>query len=101
MLPHTQYEVILGGDFNMVKNLTMDRQGGNPNRQHQCGLEELTKIKQNCNLIDIWKTKNKFKTKFTYEKNILDFRSRIDRFFIWTHAEKNYTINSDIAPNNL
>ena len=27
-----KYEVILGGDFNMVENLTTDRQGGNPNR---------------------------------------------------------------------
>ena len=34
-----KYEVILGGDFNMVENLTMDRQGGNRNRQHQYRLE--------------------------------------------------------------
>ena len=29
-----KYEITLGGDFSMVENLTMDRQGGNPNRQH-------------------------------------------------------------------
>ena len=34
-----KYEVILGGDFNMVENLTMDRQGGHRNRQHQYRLE--------------------------------------------------------------
>ena len=72
-----KYEVILGGDFNMVENLTMDRQGGNPNRQHLYGLEELNEIKQNCNLTDIWRTQNKFKMKFTYENGILDFKSRI------------------------
>ena len=70
----------MGGDFNMVENLTMDRQGGNCNRQHQYGLEELNKIKKHCNLTDIWQTQNKFKTQFTYEDDILVFKSRIDRF---------------------
>ena len=63
-------------------------QGGNPNRQHQYGLEELNKIKQNCNLIDIWWTQNKFKTKFTCEIDIVDFKSRKDRFYLWNHAGK-------------
>ena len=96
-----KYEVILGGDFNMVENLTIDRQGGNPNRLHQYGLEELNEIKQNCNLIDIWRTQNKFKTQFTYENDILDFKSRIDRFYIWNHARKNFNIRSDIVTNTL
>ena len=51
-----KYKVILGGGFNMVENVTMDRQGRNPNRQHLSGLEELNKIKQYCNLIDICRT---------------------------------------------
>ena len=68
-----KYEIILGGDLNMVENLTMHRQGGNPNRQHLYGLEELNEIKQNCNLIDIWQTQHNFQTKFTYANNILDF----------------------------
>ena len=96
-----KYEVILGGDFNMVENLTMDRQGGNPNRQHLYGLEELNEIKQNCNLTDIWRTQNKFKMKFTYENGILDFKSRIDRFYMWNQAEKQFSIRSDIIQNKL
>ena len=59
----------------MAKNLTMVRQGGNPNRQHQHILQELNKIKQNCNLIDIWQTQNNSKTKFTYENDILNFKN--------------------------
>ena len=85
-----KYEVILGGDFNMVENLTIDRQGGNPNTLHQYGLEELNEVKRNCNLIDIWRTQNKFKTQFTYENDILDFNSRIDRLYIWNHAQKKF-----------
>ena len=96
-----KYEVILGGDFNMVENLTMDRQGGNLNRQHQHGLEELNEIKQNCNLIDIWQTQNKFKTQFTYENDIFHFKSRIDRFYIWHHTGKKFSIRFDIVLNTL
>ena len=88
ILCHT-HEVILGGDFNMVEHLTMHRQRGNPNRQHQQGLEELNEIKQICNLIDIWRTQNKFKTKFTYKNDILDFKSRIDCFIFGTRRGKN------------
>ena len=43
-MPHKKYQAILGGDFNMVENLTMDRQEGNPNRQHQYRLKELNKV---------------------------------------------------------
>ena len=78
----------MGGDFNMVENLTMDRQGRNPNRQHLYGLKELNEIKENCNLIDIWRTQHSFKTKFTYESDIVDFKPRIDRFYIRNKVEK-------------
>ena len=77
------------------------RQGGNPNRQHQNRLEQLNEIKQNCIVIGNWQTQNKFKTKFPYENNILDFKSRMDYFYIWNQVEKNYSIRSDIVPNNL
>ena len=96
-----KYEIILGGDFNMVENLTMDKQGGNPNRQHIYGLEKLNQIKQNCNLIHIWRTQNSFQTKFTYENNILDFKSRIDHFYIWSNGKKDFSIRSDIILNNI
>ena len=91
----------MDGDCNIVKDLTIDRQGGNPNRQHQYGLEQLNEINQNCNLIDIWRTQNKFKMQFTYENNLLDFKSRIDRIYLWKHAGKIFSTLSDILPNTL
>ena len=40
----TQTEnIILGGDFNMVEDLLLDRQGGNPNTTHTLGLNSLNK----------------------------------------------------------
>ena len=72
----------------MVENLTLDRERGNRNRQHQYGLEELNEIKQNCNLIDIWLTQNKLKTQFTYLNDILDFKSRIHCFYLEPRPKK-------------
>ena len=91
----------MDGDCNIVKDLTIDRQGGNPNRQHQYGLEQLNEINQNCSLIDIWRTQNKFKMQFTYENNLLDFKSRIDRIYLWKHPGKIFSTLSDILPNTL
>ena len=91
----------MDGDCNIVKDLTIDRQGGNLNRQHQYGLEQLNEINQNCSLIDIWRTQNKFKMQFTYENNLLDFKSRIDRIYLWKHAGKIFSTLSDILPNTL
>ena len=91
----------MDGDCNIVKDLTIDRQGGNPNRQHQYGLEQLNEINQNCSLIDIWRTQNKFKMQFAYENNLLDFKSRIDRIYLWKHAGKIFSTLSDILPNTL
>ena len=91
----------MDGDCNIVKDLTIDRQGGNPNRQHQYGLEQLNEINQNCSLIDIWRTQNKFKMQFTYENNLLDFKSRIDRIYLWKHAGNIFSTLSDILPNTL
>ena len=91
----------MDGDCNIVKDLTIDRQGGNPNRQHQYELEQLNEINQNCSLIDIWRTQNKFKMQFTYENNLLDFKSRIDRIYLWKHAGKIFSTLSDILPNTL
>ena len=36
--------VILGGNFNMVEDPLLDRQGGNPNNNHMLGLEYLLRI---------------------------------------------------------
>ena len=47
------------------------------------------------------RTQHAFQTKFTYENNVLDFKSRIDRFYIWRDAKKNFSIRSDIIPNNI
>ena len=53
--------LILGGDFNMIENLHLDRQGGNANNTRLMRLENLIEIKQNNNLVDIWQSKTQQK----------------------------------------
>ena len=72
---------ILGGDFNMVEDILLDRKGGNPNITHTLGLEYLTKIKQTNNLTVIWRKQNPHKTLFTYHNKNQQIHSRIDRFY--------------------
>ena len=51
---HIKKNLIVGGDFNMVEDLTLDRQGGTPNNIHLLGIQHLRKIKETNNLINIW-----------------------------------------------
>ena len=88
--------LILGGDFNMVEDILLDRKGGNPNITHTLGIEYLTKIKQTNNLTDIWRKQNPHTTLFTYHNKNEQIRSRIDRFYIKNNHEiKNVCIVSN------
>ena len=95
----TQTEnIILGGDFNMVEDLLLDRQGGNPNTTHTLGLNSLTKTKQKYNLTDIWRKENPDKKLFTYHNKFQQILSRIDRFYLLQNQQIK---NTAITPNNL
>ena len=52
-----QNNLILGEAFNMVEDILLDRQGGNPNNTHMLGLDYLKETKQKNNLADIWRKK--------------------------------------------
>ena len=67
---------ILAGDFNMIENTSLDKLGGNASNTHLIGLDHLTKIKKQHNLIDIWRKHNPFKRTFTYHNH----NNRVD----WT-----------------
>ena len=50
--------IIVGGDFDMVEDLTLDRQGCTPNNTLLLVIQYLRKINETNNLIDIWRKKN-------------------------------------------
>ena len=90
--------LILGGDFNMVEDILLDRQGGNPNNTHMLGLDYLKQIKQRNKLIDIWRKENPNKRLFTFHNHNQSIHSRIDRFYINKNQK---TKDISIFPNNL
>lgn len=57
---------ILAGDFNMMEDLYLDRQGGTPSNFHLIGQPYLQKIKK-YNLIDTWHKIKHAKRIFTYQ----------------------------------
>ena len=67
--------LILGGDFNMVEDILLDRKGGNPNKTHTLGLGYLTKIKQTYNLQIFGKKK-------IHTKHYLRFTTKISKYIV-------------------
>ena len=74
-------EIILGGDFNLVLDFKEDKKGGLP-RTYQTALKI---IQQNCeelNLIDIWRTMNADKHRYTWRRKKPEIQCRLDFFLI-------------------
>ena len=78
----TKNNLILGGDFNMVEDILLDRQGGHPNNTHMLGLDYLKQINEKNKLIDIWRKENANTRLFTFHNQNQFIHSRIDRFYI-------------------
>ena len=93
----TKNNLILGGDFNMVEDILLDRQGGHPNNTHMLGLDYLKQIKEKNKLIDIWRKENPNKRLFTFHNQNQFIHSRIDRFYINKNKKTKYI---SIFPNN-
>ena len=88
------------GDFNMVEDIPNHRTGGNPTFQHY-GIEYINNIKNNNDMIDIWRKKNKKKREYTYFHDLVNFKSRIDRFYLTFDLETHLKIKTQIIQNYL
>ena len=73
---------VLCGDFNMVENIYLDRDGGNPREKHTWGLHALNIIKTQFSLYDVWRIREPTKKEFTWHSPNLRIRSRLDRFYL-------------------
>ena len=60
--------VIIGGDFNTVLDVDMDRKNGLKNT-HKNIRAKLKQIINTNNLIDIWRTQHQLKQQFTWHSN--------------------------------
>ena len=73
---------ILAGDFNMLEDILLDKIGGNTSNTHLIGLNILTEIKNQNNLIDIWRKINPDKRMFTYHNPDKTIHTRLDRIYM-------------------
>jgi exonuclease III len=74
--------VILGGDFNFVENIDLDKSGGNP-EYGDIGKSELVSLKQIHRLVDPFRKKFPKEKEYTWQNN--NVSCRLDRFYISNH----------------
>ena len=73
---------ILAGDFNMLEDIFLDKLGGNNSSTHLLGSEIITDIKNQNNLIDIWRKLNPDKRLYTYHNPDKTIHTRLDTIYI-------------------
>lgn len=66
----------------MIKNIFLDRLGGNPNNTNTTGIQSLNRIINKHNLMDIWRKTNPYQRYFTYHNANNTIHSRLHRFYI-------------------
>ena len=73
--------LIIGGDWNCVENLKLDKYGGNQNKGSE-GSSILNQLKSAHNLIDPFRILYNNCKSFTWESESREIKTRIDRFYI-------------------
>ena len=89
---------IIGGDFNCVENLKLDKIGGNPSNG-TAGSVQLNSIKQSYNLIDPFRTLYKKECSYTWSSESTGIKTRLDRYYIDKSLIGNVTKVHNINPN--
>jgi len=76
-----EYQVILGGDFNVVLDPKWDKNGGNfSNRSRVVHL--IHDLVADFGLMDVWRTKNPYKRQYSWEQNTPNVKCRLDLFLM-------------------
>ena len=71
-------DTLVGGDFNMVEDIQLDRSGGTPNSAHEKGKVELNQVKLDNDLVDIWRKNSPTAREYTWSSGNRLIHSRID-----------------------
>ena len=74
---------VLGGDFNVILNPSLDSEGGKPVIKKRT-IAKLIQITENLDLCDIWKIRNPKRKRFTFRQHhsTVFIQRRLDYFFI-------------------
>lgn len=94
-----QNNVIIGGDFNMVQDLKLDRKGGTQ-AQSDCykkGLGVLDEIVEKFDLLDVWRIRHPESKRFTWRRKNPSISSRLDLWFVSSYLS-DFVDEIDILP---
>ena len=88
--------IILGGDFNVFFNLSLEASGGNPVLKKK-SIAKLIQLKEKFSLCDIWRIRNPKVKRFTFRQHHKSgfIQRRLDYFFISNNIQENVK-DSDI-----
>jgi len=90
------YQLVLGGDFNVVFDPKMDKKGGSFSNRRNV-VQMIKNIASDYGLIDAWRTKNPYKHQYTWEQNSPPVKCRLDYFLMSTDLLQ-VTTYCSIAP---
>jgi len=90
------YQLVIGGDFNLVLNPDLDKKGGLLNTKIRAR-ERLIELIEEFNLIDVWRVMNPDKKRFTWRQKMPQIHCRLDYFLISDTLQDN-THEVDILP---
>ena len=82
-----RYFTVLGGDFNCVTNVSLDKGGGNSD-YGEIGWDKLSAICTDFNLTDAFRNKYPNKREYTWCDSSKTIVIRLDRFYISTNVLK-------------
>ena len=89
--------IIASGDFNLVQDVNLDKQGGRDLQTHKKALQELDTIKLNLDLGDIWRDLNPDKKRLTWRRRNPTIQCRLD-FFLISNGLYSKVASADITP---
>ena len=76
------YHIIVGGDWNFIENLDMDKKGG-VQKLWENSIIQINKLKERFDLTDVWRVKNENLKQYTWHSNSTPrVFTRLDRFYI-------------------
>ena len=87
--------IVMGGDFNLILNSELDKQGGRANTSHLKALAEIREVQINLDLGDIWRDENPLVMRYRWRRRNPDISCRLD-FFLISRGVYSKVTNSDI-----
>ena len=88
--------LILGGDWNTIQDIKIDKKGGNKNFSSTLP-KMFSELMSNYNLIDIWRILNPNTDRFTYRQKTPLIQTRLDYFLISNNIQ-DLIVKTDILP---